>query len=45
MSEPGFRHVQVMATAKGHGKMTVRTRTGYYPVVKPAKSDVVPEKR
>lgn len=28
---PGFRRVQVTAEAKGHGKLTVRTRTGYFP--------------
>jgi Ca-activated chloride channel family protein len=32
-SEPGFRRVQVTAEAKGMGKLTVRTRTGYFPVV------------
>jgi len=26
----GFRLVHVEAKAKGHGKMTVRTKTGYY---------------
>lgn len=31
-SQPGFRQVAVTAQAKGHGKLTVRTRTGYYPV-------------
>jgi len=30
----GFRTVQVVAEAKGMGKLTVRTRTGYYPVVR-----------
>lgn len=29
---PGFRRVQVSADAKGMGKLTVRTRTGYFPV-------------
>ncbi len=29
---PGFRHVEVTAKAKGMGKLTVRTRTGYYPL-------------
>lgn len=32
MSEPGFRRVEVTASAKGMGKLTVRTRTGYFPV-------------
>jgi Ca-activated chloride channel homolog len=36
-TEPGFRHVQVTAEAKGHGKLTVRTRTGYYPVMRAEK--------
>jgi len=36
-SEPGFRKVEVTAGAKGKGKLTVRTRTGYFPVVKTAK--------
>jgi len=39
-SEPGFRRIQVSAEAKGMGKLTVRTRTGYFPVTrsqKPAK--------
>jgi hypothetical protein len=35
--EPGFRHVQVTAEAKGMGKLDVRTRTGYFPVVRVAK--------
>ncbi|HXS75821.1 MAG TPA: VWA domain-containing protein [Terracidiphilus sp.] len=30
-SEPGFRRVQVTAEAPGMGKLTVRTRTGYFP--------------
>ena len=32
-TEPGFRRVQVTATGKGSTKLTVRTRTGYFPVV------------
>jgi VWFA-related protein len=36
-SEPGFRRVEVKAEAKGHGKLTVRTRTGYFPVAQAAK--------
>ncbi len=31
VTEPGFRHVQVTASAPGMGKLDVRTRTGYYP--------------
>jgi VWFA-related protein len=38
-TEPGFRNVEVTAQAKGHGKLTVRTRTGYYPVARVAKKD------
>jgi Ca-activated chloride channel homolog len=34
---PGFRRVQVTAEAKGMGKLTVRTRTGYFPVVRAEK--------
>jgi Ca-activated chloride channel homolog len=33
-SEPGFRRIQVTAESKGLGKLTVRTRTGYFPVVR-----------
>jgi Ca-activated chloride channel homolog len=29
---PGFRRVEVQASEAGHGKLTVRTRTGYFPV-------------
>jgi VWFA-related protein len=37
-TEPGFRKVTVIAQAKGQGKLTVRTRTGYFPSVrKPVK--------
>jgi Ca-activated chloride channel family protein len=43
-TEPGFRHVQVNATAKGTGKLVVRTRTGYFPVVRVAKQGSVAEK-
>jgi len=40
-TEPGFRRVQVTATANGTGKLSVRTRTGYFPVVrKPRKAAV-----
>jgi Ca-activated chloride channel homolog len=34
---PGFRRVEVIAEAKGLGKLTVRTRTGYFPVVRAAR--------
>jgi VWFA-related protein len=38
-TEPGFRRVLVTAEAKGMGKLTVRTRTGYFPVVRSAKKE------
>jgi VWFA-related protein len=44
-TEPGFRRVQVNATAKGSNKLTVRTRTGYFPVVRVAKPGSSVEKR
>jgi VWFA-related protein len=34
---PGFRKIAVTAEAQGVGKLTVRTRTGYFPSVHPAK--------
>ena len=37
-SQPGFRRVLVTAEAKGMGKLTVRTRTGYFPVARVPKS-------
>jgi len=42
-TEPGFRRVIVNAEDKGHGKLTVRTRTGYFPVVRVGKQ--APEQR
>jgi Ca-activated chloride channel family protein len=36
-SEPGFRKVEVTAEEKGKGKLTVRTRSGYFPVVRTEK--------
>jgi Ca-activated chloride channel family protein len=33
-TEPGFRRVAVTAEVKGMGKLNVRTRTGYFPVVR-----------
>ncbi len=36
-TEPGFRRVEVAAEAKGMGKLTVLTRTGYFPVAPTAK--------
>ena len=32
----GFRQIRVEAKAKGHGKMTVRTKSGYYAGAQPA---------
>ena len=43
-TEPGFRRVQVNAEEKGVGKLTVRTRTGYFPVVRGAKKASVAAK-
>jgi len=34
---PGFRRVEVTAEQKGAGKLTVRTRTGYFPSVRTSK--------
>ena len=34
---PGFRRVEVTAEQKGSGKLTVRTRTGYFPSVRTTK--------
>jgi Ca-activated chloride channel homolog len=34
---PGFRKIEVTAEAKGLGKLTVRTRTGYFPTVRQTK--------
>ena len=33
-TEPGFRRVTVTASGKGQNKLIVRTRTGYFPVVR-----------
>ena len=41
---PGFRHVEVTAESKGSGKLTVRTRTGYFPVVRTAKQTAAVER-
>jgi VWFA-related protein len=45
MNEPGFRRIEVNAQAKGMGKLTVRTRTGYFPVVRPAAKSGAAEKK
>ena len=44
-TEPGFRRVQVTAEAKGLGKLTVRTRTGYFPVVRQPKKGLAADKK
>jgi VWFA-related protein len=44
-TEPGFRRVQLNAEAKGMSKLTVRTRTGYFPVVRAAKKDTPADKK
>ncbi len=41
-SVPGFRRIVVTAEAKGMGKLTVRTRTGYFPNVRMAKTPAEP---
>ena len=43
-SEPGFRRVLVTAEAEHHGKLNVRTRTGYYPVARVAKKSAAANK-
>ena len=43
-TEPGFRRVEVTAEASGLGKLTVRTRTGYFPVVRTVKQAAAGEK-
>jgi len=30
-ARPGYQSVRMEANAPGYGKLTVRTRTGYYP--------------
>jgi len=42
-TEPGFRRVLVSAEGKGMGKLNVRTRTGYFPVVRVPKKSAKPE--
>jgi len=41
-TEAGFRRVQVMAAGKGANKLNVRTRTGYFPVVRVVKQAAAP---
>lgn len=38
ITEPGYRTVKVEARAQGYGKLTVRTRSGYYPQPEAAKN-------
>lgn len=44
-TEPGFRRVEVTAEAKGMGRLTVRTRTGYFPVVRVNKRPAAQDKK
>ena len=44
-SEPGFRRVAVTAEAKHHGKLNVRTRTGYFPVARVVTQNAFPERK
>jgi VWFA-related protein len=41
-TNPDFRRVEVRAEGKGEGKLIVRTRTGYYPVVRVVKQPISP---
>ncbi len=43
-TQPGFRRVSVTAEAQGMGKMTVRTRTGYFPATRVAKRPAAQKK-
>jgi Ca-activated chloride channel family protein len=43
-SEPGFRRIQVTAEGPGLGKLTVRTRTGYFPSTRAPKKATPPKK-
>jgi VWFA-related protein len=43
-TEPGFRRVLVTVTGKNQGKLIVRTRTGYFPVVRVTKKSAVGQK-
>jgi hypothetical protein len=44
-TEAGFRRVQVIAEGKSGGKLTARTRTGYFPVARAAKPADAAEKK
>jgi VWFA-related protein len=43
-TEPGFRRVSVTAEAPGTGKLSVRTRTGYFPASRVSKKPAAPKK-
>jgi len=43
-TEPGFRRVTVAVSGKGQSKLIVRTRTGYFPVVRVAKKSAAGQK-
>lgn len=43
MNVPGFRRLEVIARAKGMGKLEVRTRTGYFPSFRPRQTAQVSE--
>jgi hypothetical protein len=42
--EPGFRRVEVTAKARHHGRLTVRTRTGYFPTAGFVRQEAFPER-
>jgi VWFA-related protein len=41
-TDADFRSVQVVAKGKGHGKLTVRTRTGYFPMARVVRKSTAP---
>jgi len=44
-TEQGYRRVLLTAEGPGLGKLTVRTKTGYFPVVRVPKKTATPEKK
>ena len=44
-SEPGFRRVTIVAQGNGGGKLTARTRTGYFPGTRVEGNSGAPEKK
>jgi len=44
-TEPGFRRVQVVAQKDGGGKLSARTRTGYFPLVRVVKNTGVVQQK